>query len=354
MSKRPRGRQRRHDNAWLPPKVWKDKSGYFYYDRKTKEYHRLGKLDAPRSAIWAAYDDLHRSSAITVASVIDAYLKSPQYTQLKPATQRDYLQYSRRVIAVFGAMEPDAITSPHVQLFMDARGEKHPTAANHEKSFLSLVLNWGKARAYMRGANPCDAVRNIRTTPGGRYVDVEDYFGFYNFLIDRGHVMHAVAMEIAYLCGARQQDVLRILRAPPGRPSPEDCYVCDRGILIAQGKTGKTQLKLWTPRLQAAVDLANTQTFKIESRYLLRGRTGDPFTRTGFNSTWIRRQKEAEEAGVISARFRFHDTKVSAISDYTEGDKQHFSGHKTRSQVDRYNRKPDEVATISGHKKPAT
>ena len=347
MSKARAGRQRKPGNEWLPPHVQRYKWGYRYYNRSTGELIRLASKGAARSEVWAAYEALNQPNSAIFSDVIDAYLRSPQYAGLAAATQRDYRQWSKRIVAVFGEMHPDEITSPLVQMFMDARGADYPTAANHEKSLLSMVMNWGKARGFVTVANPCLPVRNCKVTPGGRYVEVDDYLGFYQFLLERGHVMHAVAMEIAYLCGSRQQDVLRLLRAKPARPTETDCYVCVEGLLVAQAKTGKRQIKTWSPRLRAAVALAEAQEFKTTSKYLLRGRNGQAFTRTGFNSTWQRRQIEAVTAGVISARFRFHDLKVAAVSDY-DGDKQHFSGHVSSAQMARYNRTPDRVKPVDG------
>lgn len=346
------GRPRKQENSWLPPLVeYRPRVGYVYRNKATREYRNIAPPDAPRSTVWSAYEALSRPRSMTLARVVNQYLASPQYKSLKPATQGDYAQYSNRVVEVFGEMAPDDITSPVVQLFMDARGAKHPTAANHEKSFLSLVMNWGKARGYVTIANPCDAVRACKTAPGGRYVGIDDYAGFYNYLLDRGHVMHAVAMEIAYLCGARQQDVLRLLRMAPARPKPADCFVCGDGLHIVQGKTGKAQLKLWTPRLLAAVRLAESQGRKVETLYLLRNTAGQPFTRGGFNATWQRRQREALEKGIIGERFRFHDLKITALSDYQGDDLAHFSGHKTKGMAERYNRTPDRVKALIGRRK---
>tara|TARA_B100000745_G_scaffold292648_1_gene233739 strand:- start:1091 stop:1372 length:282 start_codon:yes stop_codon:yes gene_type:complete len=48
--------------------------------------------------------------------------------------------------------------------------------------------------------------------------------------------------------------------------------------------------------------------------------------------------------------FTFHDIKAKSISDY-EGDKQRFSGHKTRAQMESYNRKGDVVPSLGAEKK---
>lgn len=40
-----------------------------------------------------------------------------------------------------------------------------------------------------------------------------------------------------------------------------------------------------------------------------------------------------------------HDLKAKGISDY-EGDKQHFSGHASKSMMERYNRTADVVEIV--------
>ncbi|WP_444939414.1 hypothetical protein [Microbulbifer sp. JMSA002] len=51
-------------------------------------------------------------------------------------------------------------------------------------------------------------------------------------------------------------------------------------------------------------------------------------------------------AGIIKERFRFHDLKIKAASDF-EGDVKHFTGHKTTSMAERYNRTPDKVIPLN-------
>ncbi|MGH8488669.1 MAG: hypothetical protein ACREXS_07375 [Gammaproteobacteria bacterium] len=72
-------------------------------------------------------------------------------------------------------------------------------------------------------------------------------------------------MEIAYLCAARKSDVLKITRQD----------LMQEGIYIRQGKTGKKQIKRWTPRLHAAVALAEKQLSEIASLFLLHDGTWD-------------------------------------------------------------------------------
>ncbi|MEX2964793.1 tyrosine-type recombinase/integrase [Microbulbifer sp. TYP-18] len=292
--------------------------------------------------MWTAYEVWQagqHNKAFTVDSLIELYFASPQYTkELKPQTQRDYLRYSKKIKAVFGGANPDSITSPVIQLFMDTRGSKYPTAANRERTFLGIILRWGKARGLVTIPDPTAAVRPLKERQAGRYVEDSEYLSFYDWLGEKGHKAHQAAMEIAYLCGARQQDVLALTRQD----------VQEDGLVIYQQKTGKKQIKLWTGRLRDAKNLAqsiNTNN-TVQSAYLIRSKTGRPYTRGGFNAIWQREQKAALAAGVIKARFRFHDLKIKAVSDFEGGDKRVFSGHKTNSMMERYNRTPDRVLSL--------
>ncbi|WP_444939406.1 hypothetical protein [Microbulbifer sp. JMSA002] len=98
------------------------------------------------------------------------------------------------------------------------------------------LYRWGKARGFVSIGDPTKAMNPLKEKQGGRYVEDSEYLAFYTWLESRGHTAHAAAMEISYLCGARQQDVLALKRQD----------ITEEGLLICQQKTGKKQLKLWT------------------------------------------------------------------------------------------------------------
>ncbi|MCO1336509.1 tyrosine-type recombinase/integrase [Microbulbifer sp. OS29] len=315
--------------------------GYRVKIRSQGAWH-LCNPDATRAEVWAAYERWESDQygkVFTISDLIDLYFASPQFTkELKPQTQKDYFRYAKKIRTVFGQAKPDTIASPVIQMYMDTRGQQFPTAANRERTFLSIIFRWGKARGFVSIEDPTKVVKPLKEKQGGRYVEDSEYLAFYTWLESKGHTAHAAAMEIAYLCGARQQDVLALKRQD----------ITEEGLLICQQKTGKKQLKLWTERLHDAVELAlksNTRS-KSQCMHLIRGRTGQRYTRDGFNSTWSREQKAATEAGTLPARFRFHDLKIKGISDF-EGDKQEFSGHKTRSMMERYNHTADKVVSLN-------
>ncbi|WP_444922821.1 tyrosine-type recombinase/integrase [Microbulbifer sp. DLAB2-AF] len=334
------GRRRNPENAWMPPHVARYKNGYRFRKHGEPTKH-IAAPDASQAEVWVAYEKYLAGlvqKIFAFADLVELYFASPQYTKhIKPQTQKDYHRYSQRVLAVFGEMEPDNITSPLVQMSMDARGAEYPTSANRERTFLGIVMKWGKARGFVKIEDPTAVVKTIKVKPGGRYVEDWEYQAFWQWLGDHGHVMHQCAMEISYLCAARQQDVLALTRAE----------IQEDGLLIVQAKTGKAQLKLWSSSLKEAVDRAvatNTEA-QIQTTHIIRSRVGRAYTRTGFNAVWQREQRAALAAGAIKQRFRFHDLKIKAASDF-EGDVQKFTGHKTRSMAERYNRTADRAPSL--------
>jgi len=122
-------------------------------------------------------------------------------------------------------------------------------------------------------------------------------------------------MALAYLCCARQGDLLTLSKS----------QLLPEGIFIKQGKTGKKQIKAWTGRLKAAIDLAASLPLKdgVVSMYVR-------YTRGG-NSRWqAARERSAAEYPELSFDFTFHDLKAKGISDLEDSltERQAISGHK--------------------------
>jgi hypothetical protein len=120
--------------------------------------------------------------------------------------------------------------------------------------------------------------------------------------------------------------------------------------LHSAGKTGKRQLKLGTPRLKGAIHRAKLNQGKVASVWIVHARTGQRYTRFGFETVWGRARDIALKDGAIEADFTFHDLEAKGISDYV-GDKQKFSGHSSRRQMERYNRKPEDVIAPNPHRR---
>lgn len=163
----------------------------------------------------------------------------------------------------------------------------------------------------------------------------------YDALYSVAPILVKVAMELSYLCVARQADVL----------SMKKMQLLETGIMIKQSKTGVAQIKAWGPRLRAAIALAETLPIKtgMSSIFVLHQATGAGYTRDGFNSRWAKARQEAiEKFPELDFDFTFHDLKAKGVSDL-EGslnEKQAISGHKSASQTARYDRKIAIVPTV--------
>ncbi len=136
------------------------------------------------------------------------------------------------------------------------------------------------------------------------------------------------AMEIAYLCAARVSDVLKM----------DWPQIMDKGIFIQQGKTGVKQIKAWTDRLRAAVDICRSWG---ETGSVIKTMYGERYSYKGFNEAWRKARTAAANYLGRPLDCTFHDLKAKGISDYegSSKEKQLFSGHKTESQVMVYDRK---------------
>ncbi|EPA0294208.1 tyrosine-type recombinase/integrase [Enterobacter hormaechei] len=335
------GKRKNPSDAILPPRVYRGKSKYEFHPA-TGGSINLCPLDSPVSLIWAKYEAALKviEEKKNLSGVIDDFFGSADYHKLGNETRKDYKKYSRKLIPVFGKMDPDSVKPQHIRQYMDKRGVAAPVQANREKAFLSRVYGWAYERGMVKG-NPCKGVRQFKEEERERYVTDEEYYALYEV----SPTVVKVAMELAYLCLARQGDVLAVQKT----------QLLQEGIFIRQGKTAAKQIKAWSERLLAAVELAKTLPLKngISSVYLIHQFNGRRYTRDGFNSRWQQAKEEAQKKHPhMLFDFTFHDLKAKGVSDL-EGslqEKQQISGHKTITQTARYDRKVKVVPVVGGQK----
>jgi integrase len=333
------GKRKNPADCILPPRVYRGKSKFEFHPA-TGGSVQLGALDSPVSLIWAKYEAALKEiqDKNNLEGLIGGFFGSADYARLGTETRKDYKKYSKKIIPVFGKMDPDGVKPQHVRKYMDKRGVAAPVQANREKAFLSRVYSWAYERGLVAG-NPCKGVRQFREEERERYVTDEEYSALYSI----APAVVQVAMEIAYLCLARQGDVLALQKA----------QLLQEGIFIRQGKTAAKQIKAWSDRLAAVIELAKSLPLKdgITSVYVLHQQNGRRYTRDGFNSRWQQAKEEAQKNHPhLLFDFTFHDLKAKGVSGL-EGslqEKQQISGHKTITQTARYDRKVKIVPVVGG------
>lgn len=331
------------DNA-LPKYVSRGRSAFEYKPPASGSTIRLCKLDQPLSKVWEAYEKVRRdpTEISDFAALCDRFFSSADFIRLSKATKYDYRKKNaKRVLKPFGKMHPNHIKPEHIRQYMDRRGLTSTTQANRDKAFMSRVFQWGYERG-MAKINPCQGVRQYTEIPRERYITDDEYNAVYAVADD----LTRAAMELSYLCCARQGDVLSLRRD----------QINEGGIFIRQGKTGVRQIKAWSPRLLAAIELSKqlpTRHSQVVSTFVLRQANGDKYTASGFNKHWRKARAEAERANPeLKFDFTFHDLKAKGISDLegTLQEKQAISGHKTIEQTARYDRKVKIVPAVDGQR----
>lgn len=328
-------------DLWMPPRTYRGKSAYEFHPKNGGAI-RLCALSATHSQVWSAYEAiLHdRKNEDAFEGLVDSFFKSADFFELSVETQKDYKKYSQKVLLVFGKLPPDAIKPEHIRKYMDKRGVKSRTQANREKAFISRVYRWGFERGMVKG-NPSKGVKQFKEVARDRYITNAEYAALYSV----APPIVQVAMELAYLCCARQADILEMRKG----------QLVEEGIMIKQSKTSVAQIKGWSPRLKSVIQACNSLPLKsgMSSLYVIHQPSGSKYTRDGFNSRWMKAKQAAKVAYPdMDFDFTFHDLKAKGISDLSGSlyEKQAISGHKNVEQTARYDRKIAVVPVVGGQK----
>lgn len=303
----------------------------------------LCPLDSLQSEVWAAFEEVCTPHLPTVDSLAKEYFASIWFRRLRPSTQRQYEECWTMLERVWTGVVATRVLQKHVRAWMDKRGETSEVSANREYSVLSNIFGNALQHSKVK-INPCKGVKRFPETPRDKYIEDEEYYAY----LEKSEPLIRAIMEIEYCCGSRQGDSRKITM-PDLR---------DKGIYIRQSKTGKKQIKEWTPRLRDAVDLAKRLRADVMkdfpgviSPYLIVSSKGQPYSARGLKTLWARNRKRIELDHGIKIDWTHHDVKAKGVSDF-EGDKQKFSGHKTQSQVGVYNRKAELVPTLQTDHRP--
>lgn len=329
----PSSRKNKKDN-WLPPRVYRGKYKYEWHP-KSGGSKVLCPLDATEAQVWTAYREALGQGVRDVEWLTNKYLSSKQFLRLKPNTQCGYNECWKKLKPVFAHVTAKKIRPHHIRRYMDERGKKTEVRANKERRFLSNVFGYGFERDWV-SLNPCIGVKPFLEEPRDKYITDDEYYSFY----EAAEPIVRVFMELSYINAARGQDVRKITLKD----------INDIGLYIQQKKTGKKQIKLLNDRLRAAVALAHEvrkERLKknVDCMFLVITRNGTPYSVSGLKSLWRRARESYFNKTQINIDWTYHDIKAKGISDY-EGDKRSFSGHKTHSMMERYNRSPDAVEVI--------
>ena len=315
----------------LPPYVHVSGKSYWYREFRGRKDGRiqwgsrvrLCPIDAPTSAIWAAYEALGTEQVRNLRWLLSTYFSSRDFDELKPTTQKGYRSFAQALCEVklrdgqvFGSTPLTHISSRVIQLYLDSYPAR--VAANRHIALIKLAWNHALCRFDNLPANPTTQVRLNREAPRTRYVSPDEFKAVATIA---PHWLR-LAMELAYICRARRSEVLAL------RVSD----VLERGLMLRRSKGSRDEVTLFTPRLQAVVD--ECLALPGVSNYLIHTEKGK-INHHQFSSAWSRVMAKAE-----CERFTFHDLKAAGLSDMHNPN----AGHKSEKMLAVYLRKPMEVS----------
>ncbi len=348
-------------DSWKPPRVYRGRSAWEYHPSSGGNI-RLCDFSASPADVWIAYEKVKENNKDkkTISYLIEGYLSSEHFLyDLSPSTQQDYRDCEKKISKSFGHMKAQDLQPKHIRKYMDLRSKTSKHRANRERVFLSNVMSWGFERG-LAMINPCKGVKPFKQNKRDRYVEDWEYQAAY----DIAPPNIQTAMEVAYLCASRLGDV-RLMKL-------KDLFTI--GLYIKQGKTGKKQIKKWTPRLKNAIKTSVKQPSQIKTRHIIHNRKGQPYSDKGLKGMMgkivdkamgICRRKKSETdeqylkrkiafdkkyPPIVKTRFSFHDLKAKGMSDF-EGDVRKFSGHATEAMANTYNRTADIVDILEPEKR---
>lgn len=314
----------------LPKYVRVEYGSYWYRPPKGKAV-KIGP-EGQEHLVWRFMLDKSEptpnSDLETLGDCFDRYLKEVLPT-LGVRTQKDYSRHIAILRKVFGHMRPDEVRPRDIGAFLDR--PKGKIQANRQVAVLSAIYSKMVGRWYVAEKNPCLKVERNDSKKRTRYVSDAEYYAVY--CIARPRVQ--IAMDLALLTGQRQGDLLSLPFS----------NVSEEGILFKQGKTGKRLLVEMSPSLKAVVERARNLVPVVDiGGYVLRTRSGRPYTSEGFRACWQRTMKKAMSRKLLEERFTFHDLRAKCVSDTVDIQKAferagHTSMAMTRGVYDRGIRK---------------
>lgn len=305
--------RRRTINLDLPPRMARKGRAYYHVASVgLRQWKPLGGDKALALLKWAELEG--RTDVRTFGNALDRFL-AECLDGLAENTKRNYRQSAKALRQVFGDAPVAQITPQHVAEYLDRYPSKQ--SANAQVLLMSVVfeklMRWG-----WTDRNPARGIRRNPRAPRTRYLTDEEFHALRNAACP---LVRAV-MDLSYLTGLRQSDVLKIRR--------DDIR---DGLYVVQKKTGRKQVYSLTAELQAAIDQAKAIKQPVGSLYLISNRRGKPYTQPRFQYFWMRDFAKTGIEDVV-----FHDIRAKAATDAKAlgMDYQALLGHANRNMSDQY------------------
>jgi len=264
----------------------------------------------PNPKWWAAYrlaagEPAPVAPAGTFKALVPAYKASPEWKQLSPRTQKEWVRHLTYVETRWGDLLVVGVEPKHVLSLRDT-----PANANNLLRALSSMIGWSALRGW-RSTNPCLRVPKLKGGDGW----VPWPWDAIEHLRQHASTHLWEAGALALYTGQRLSDVL-VMRWSD----------IDEGLIaVVQDKTAK---KLWIPlhnqlsTLLAALEVrlgkslgraGRTLDLRTHHEPILLNTRGKAWTRDGFKASWAKELNEPSMAELRKRRLVFHGLRKSAV-----------------------------------------
>lgn len=304
------GRKRTRDFD-LPPRLYRRGSN-FYYVNASGKWIALGSDKARALRAWVDLECL--SQSVTVGELVRRYLADCMDGKAE-ATKRQYAAFGRTIEHQFGNLPVDDLTRFRIARWRDA-GTVKPIWFNGCLSLLRVAYRKGGEWGWSTITDP-ELVAFNQTAPRDRYISDVDF----RLIRDQAPAWLQTAMDISYLTGMRESDVLALR-----------WKAVNERLCVEQRKTGTRQAFEISAPLRAVLEGAKR--VSVVGLFVISTDRGRPISKRRLQTTFA----ACRDAANVAKDTRFHDIRGKAATDAAaEGlDYQAMLGHTSRAMSDRY------------------
>ena len=254
----------------------------------------------------------------TMGALIDAYVSSAEWRQLKPATHTDYNKFlpvwrekyrDRRVAAI------DRATVLRIRALY---AETSNRQGNKAVAVLSAILSWAVDHGY-RSDNPALRPKRLKVSGGYRAWTDDEVDTF----LDKAPPHLRLGCLLALGTGQRGADLVRMTWAA----------YRDRTIEVVQSKTGK---RIWIPVHERLAEVLEAQP-KVALTILTTAQ-GRPYSVGWFQHAVSKAIHDAGLSGVVAHGWRTTSISWLAEAGCTVHEIAAISGHTTLQMIEGYTR----------------
>lgn len=282
-----------------------DKVTYRYHPRGGKPIN-LGQ--DRRAAIQQVLDmNMATSDAGTMDEVWRTYQTLPQWVRLGERTKEDYRKYSVHLLRVFGKAPARLIRPADIARYLRVERAEAPVRANREIALLSNLMTVAVERGDI-DLNPCLQVKRNLERPRTEAPEPAELARFIEWLSGQSQQRQVISLmaQFAAMAGSRRIEFLHLTL-----PQIDSAGSIIRLMRAKQhGGSKRVENVVITPAMEDLVKRLRALPRPDGCLTVFVTRTGNPYTDSGFLSTWQRVMAEALEGGIISRRFTFHDLRA--------------------------------------------